>query len=216
MTVVIERSHDRAILSPMVWLYDLGSSVLGAVVAQPLIALLVITAIAVTLATIARRRGWLGRARRHPRATVAILVPLFAIVLPIGWYLTSPLVLSASIDEPPPAVAAARPSLDSSAAPATLPSVSPSSRPSTAPGATPAPPPPPPITRSGTFQGSDAFHFGRGTARLIDVLAGGDVSGTQLFGHMSLMLFAVGTVYKVASRGDNSTRAHSTTAKGKS
>ena len=60
-----------------------------------------------TIVVVARRRGWFGRARRHPIRTAAILVPALALALPIGWYLASPLVLSASIDEPPPAFAAA-------------------------------------------------------------------------------------------------------------
>ncbi len=94
----------------MVWLYDLGSTVLGAAVANPLLAVLAIAAAFVALAAIARRLGWLDRARRHPRGTAAILVPLLAVALPVGWYLTSPLILSASIDEPPPVVATAGPS----------------------------------------------------------------------------------------------------------
>ena len=161
-------------LRPMAWLYDLGSALLGAIVAQPLIALVVGALIATGLAAIARRRGWLGRVRRHPRATVAVLVPLLAIALPIGWYLTSPLVLSAAINEPPPVVAGAS-TPSSSVAASVPPSREP--RPSAPVSAAPtaprsAAPGTPLLARSGAFHGSDDFHFGRGTARLIETAPG--------------------------------------------
>ncbi len=159
----------------MVWLYDLGSTVLGAAVAAPLLALLVVAAIVLALAATARRLGWIQAARRHPRATVAIVVPLLAIALPLGWYLTSPLVLSASIDEAPPVVATAGASPE---LPAPSPTVTasataePSSGPSAAASAAATPTPPPLVARSGAFHGSDEFHFGRGTARLIETSPG--------------------------------------------
>ena len=162
-------------LPPMVLLYDLGSTFLGAVVAYPLLALAGLIAITVSLAAIARRRGWLGRMRRHPRATAAILVPLLAIGLPVGWYLTSPLVLSASIDEPAPIISTGAPSGAPSAPVAEPSNPSPSSRPSSAQSPAPTPAPttvPALIARAGSFHGSDDFHFGRGTARLIETSPG--------------------------------------------
>jgi electron transfer DM13 len=169
VTIVIRSSWTEAILPAMVWLYDLGSAFLGATVAHPLIAFVVGVLIATGFGAVARRSGWLGRARRHPRATVAILVPLLAIALPVGWYLTSPLVLSAAIDEPPPVLI-----------------TQPTGRPTTPPAATPSnaipdgprpvasavPTGPPLVARSGPFHGSDEFHFGRGTARLIETAPG--------------------------------------------
>jgi len=87
-----------------------------------------------------------------------------AILGPLGWYLGSPLVLSRTIDEPPPVAAAASPT--TSTAPATsepVATTSPTERASSAP---------PPIERSGSFSGADEFHFGSGTARLIETAPG--------------------------------------------
>lgn len=154
----------------MTWLGDLGSGVLGAAYAFRIpLAILGFVGF-VVVAAIARRRGWVGAIRRHPGRSAAILVPLLAIALPVGWYLTSPLVLSASVNEAPPVVA----SLPSSAAP------TPSTRPDpTAGAASPSPTAAAPsptavalVERSGPFHGSDEFHFGRGTARLIETTPG--------------------------------------------
>jgi hypothetical protein len=175
MTSVIEPSRTAIILPAMAWLYDLGARLLGAVAANPVVALVGAAAIAVAFAALARRLGVFDRVRRHPRAAVAILVPILAVALPVGWYLSSPLFLSASIDEPPPIVAATQAGPHGSAAP---PPPSPaatgvptgSNTPliaSAVPTATPAL-----NARSGTFRGSDDFHFGRGTARLIEVVPG--------------------------------------------
>ena len=109
----------------MASLYDLGSALLGAIVAHPLPSLLIGLALVGALASVARRRGWQVAVRRHPRVAAAILVPLLAIALPVGWYLTSPLVLSASLDEPPPIVASAT-SPGASATPAPTPIAVPS------------------------------------------------------------------------------------------
>ena len=161
----------------MVWLYDIGSRLLGAVAANPVVALAGAVAMAVALAALARRLGVIDWVRRHPRAALVILIPILVVALPVGWYLTSPLVLSASIDEPLPIVAAPSAGPYVSASPPQSPTaetvpagspkhtVAPSA--SAVPTATPAL-----IARSGTFRGSDDFHFGRGTARLIEVTPG--------------------------------------------
>jgi hypothetical protein len=60
-----------------------------------------------------------------------------AVAGPLGWYLASPLVISARVDEPAP-VASERPA-----------------------GAL-----------TGAFTGADEFHFGRGTARLVETSPG--------------------------------------------
>ena len=154
----------------MSWLGDLGSALLGALYTYRIPLGVVGAVLAVALLLVARRRGWVGVARRHPRASLAVLVPLLVVALPVGWYLASPLVLSASIDEPAPIVAgpSARPT--ASTAPASgSPSASPAA-PSTAPS--PSEPVAPLLARSGPFHGSDEFHFGRGTARLIEVSPG--------------------------------------------
>jgi electron transfer DM13 len=170
--VVIRSTRSATILPDMERLYDLGSSVLGAVATNPLVALAIGIALAVGLVVIARRRGWASRIRRHPRASIAIAVPLLAVALPVGWYLASPLVLSASIDEAPPIVAAASPSTRP-ASPSPSPVASGPSPAVPTPKATaPATAAPVLLTRTGSFQGTDDFHFGRGTARLIEVAPG--------------------------------------------
>jgi hypothetical protein len=130
-----------------------------------------ITAVAalVVLAVIGRRRGWAGSVRRHPARSTAVLVPLLAVALPLGWYLASPLVLSGSVDEPAPVVSTAasatpRASAGASAAASVAASATPSSTPT--PTATPL------LALAGTFTGADEFHFGRGTARLIETAPG--------------------------------------------
>ena len=170
----------------MILLYDLGSALLGALVANPLPAFLVAATVAIGVALVARRRGWVGRVRRHPRATAAILVPILAVAVPVGWYLTSPLVLSAALDEPAPLVATAR-SLPPAMSPtptsaSALASAFPSAAPASgSPLATTAPPARALLDRSGAFHGSDDFHFGRGTARLIEVAPGSYVVRLERF-----------------------------------
>ena len=122
------------------------------------------------LIIVGRRRHWDVAARRHPRRTLGGLLVAAAIGVPLGWYLGSPLFLSTTVDEPAPIAVgqasptptAGSPSLDPGAGTASpLPSTSPSAV------ATPAL-----IERSGSFQGADEFHFGRGTARLIETAPG--------------------------------------------
>jgi hypothetical protein len=112
-----------------------------------LIAIVAIVALG-ALGILAWRRRWDLAARRHPRGTVAGLVLAVALLGPLGWYLGSPLFVSNSIDEAPPIVAA---------------QVSPG------PGASPAPDT---NGRTGSFSGADEFHFGSGTARLIETAPG--------------------------------------------
>jgi hypothetical protein len=180
VTSVIGSTRRDAILPAMAPLYDLGSAVLGAIATHPVLAAVLAVLAGAALAAVARRRGWHRPLRRHPRITVAILIPVLAVSLPVGWYLTSPLVLTASLDEPPPIVSAGA-SPGASVAPAA--SASPATRASALPGTAvpsarpPAPtatatPAPPLVARSGPFHGSDEFHFGRGTARLIETAPG--------------------------------------------
>ncbi|HUG30736.1 MAG TPA: DM13 domain-containing protein [Candidatus Limnocylindria bacterium] len=99
----------------------------------------------VVLIAFARRRGWFAAARRHPARTIALVLALLAVGLPVGWYLGSPLFIRTSLVEPAP------------------------SAPTTA--MTPAPETAGP-TRSGQFTGADEFHFGGGTASLIETAPG--------------------------------------------
>lgn len=153
----------------MEWFDDLVPAILGGLYDFRVPVAIASVLAAGGLAVLALRRDWLGRARRHPRASAAVLVPLLAVALPVAWYLASPLVLSASLDEPPPVVAgASAPASVAPSAPAG-PSIEP--RPS-APAPASAVTATPPLARSGSFHGSDDFHFGRGTARLIETAPG--------------------------------------------
>ena len=153
----------------MGWLGDLGSAILGGLYANPFLTAAGGIGLLVVAAVTARRRGWLAAAARHPRRAAAVAALGLAVTLPIGWYLGSPLVLTASIDEPPPFAAVASPSSTPRATPSRVPAQT------DAPRATPEPSPSPmprPFELTGSFQGSDDFHFGRGTARLIEVAPG--------------------------------------------
>jgi hypothetical protein len=122
------------------------------------------------LAVIAARRGWLAAARRHPGRTGAVVLVGLAIALPSGWYLGSPVFLRSSLVEAAPSAAPIR----------TEPSVTPIPTATTAPSAaspSPAAPPTPtpfaPVALvTGDFSGTDDFHFGRGTATIIELEPG--------------------------------------------
>jgi hypothetical protein len=129
---------------------------------------LVIAALAIL---VARRRGWLGAARAHPRRTGLVLAPVLAVTFPLGWYLASPLFITTRIDEAPP-VAVASASLEVGPPAGSPPDASPDASPtptlaSAAIPAATATASPTLAERRGSFHGADDFHFGRGTARLI-------------------------------------------------
>ncbi len=88
---------------------------------------------------------------------------LLVVGLPVAWYLASPLFIRTSLAEPEPSTG---PPLVTGAPPATSASKAPSPTTSSTPEATPAP------ERRGTFVGADDFHFGSGTARLIEIAPG--------------------------------------------
>ncbi len=132
-----------------------------------------VAVVAVLLLIVARRRGWFAAARRHPGRTIIVAVLALAIGLPSAWYLGSPLIIRTSLNEPAPTVAPA------TQAPATATaSASPivdagGSVPSpTAPAEQPTPTPALAAERTGTFTGADDFHFGSGTASLIETAPG--------------------------------------------
>ena len=135
-----------------------------------LIAIVAATAI-VALAIIAWRRRWDLALRRHPRGTVAGIIIVVAVAGPLGWYLGSPLFLSSSIDEPVPIVVArASTSPDALAG---SPSISSSPSPTSAESPAVGLPSASDVNeRIGSFTGADEFHFGRGTARLIETALG--------------------------------------------
>ena len=112
---------------------------------------------------VARRRGWFAAARQHPARTATVAALLLAVALPAAWYLGSPLFIRTALVEPPPSIA---PDLtQAGAGPSATPLTPVESPVSTASATHPVTTTPP---RSGTFTGADDFHFGRGTAALIE------------------------------------------------
>jgi hypothetical protein len=121
-----------------------------------------LTIAVVALVVLARRRGWFAAARRHPLRTAALALVLVLAGGPVAWYLGSPLFIRTALVEPPPTTEPASTEApvvpDPSAVPAT--SDAPVTPAPTAPAAQPLP-------RTGSFKGADDFHFGRGTATLL-------------------------------------------------
>ena len=126
----------------------------------------------VGLVLAARRFGWLSIARRHRVATTVTVVAALAVAVPLGWYLGSPLVIRTSLVE-------VLPSAVPLASPAVVPSTVPTPT-AAAEGTVEATPRPtaspsaflPRTVVVGSFQGTDDFHFGRGTASLIELQPG--------------------------------------------
>ncbi len=110
------------------------------------------------------RAGWFAAARRHPgRAGVGLAVAI-AVGLPLTWYLASPIWIRTELIEPEPAselVAEISPVPSASAR--------------AAPSASVAPQPTafaPRTIASGEFRGTDDFHFGSGTATIVETASG--------------------------------------------
>jgi len=117
---------------------------------------------------VARRRGWLAAARRHPLRTGALALVLVATGGPIAWYLGSPLFIRTALVEPAPTSAATPTSdpIESGAPSQPMATDGHATAASTDAPATPEP------SRSGSFTGADDFHYGRGTATLVETAAG--------------------------------------------
>jgi hypothetical protein len=133
--------------------------------------------VAIGLLMVARRRGWFAAARRHPGRSGALIVALLVIGLPTAFYLGSPLFVRTQLDEPDP-VAQVRPSATPQPpAPTATPAgaAAPSATTATAPTATAKAEPTAfvaAILASGSFRGADAFHFGKGTASIVETAPG--------------------------------------------
>jgi len=137
-------------------------------------------AAAVGIVVVAVRLGWLGAARRHPGRTAGAAAIALAVLLPAGWYLGSPIFIRTSLVEAAPSVA---PIATPSAAviaptpsdPVTAPTAAGSPPATPIPTASASPAPTPFAARAiatGEFYGTDDFHFGRGTASIIETSPG--------------------------------------------
>ena len=134
---------------------------------------------AVLLVVVAWRLGWFASARRHPGRSGIVLAMALVVGAPLTWYLASPIFIRTALVEPAPVVAAPV------VAAAPTPTPSPTEAPTTGPDATPSPTPistrpstpdPTPFQAttlsSGSFTGTDDFHFGNGTASIIETSPG--------------------------------------------
>jgi hypothetical protein len=149
-------------------------------------------ALTILAAVVAYRLGWLAAARHHPRRTGSLAAAVLAVALPVAWYLGSPIFIRTSLVEAEPTV---KPS--AAVAPSATPFAQPT--PSVAPTDSPAAPSTPApfvasTVKSGEFRGTDDFHFGSGTASIVEVepgrfhlrLAGFSVrNGPDLFVYLS-------------------------------
>jgi hypothetical protein len=123
----------------------------------------------------ARRWHWADRVRRHPVAATSAGLLALVVLAPVAWYLVSPIFIRTELVEPP--VAAAVPSLG---VPGQTPAATATARQPAGATATPTPtavaPTPTPwvaaTPRTGTFTGTDDFHFGRGTATVGETAPG--------------------------------------------
>lgn len=125
---------------------------------------------AVGLVAVAHRLGWIAAARRHPGRTAGLLAIALLIGGPVVWYLGSPIFIRTSLVEAGPTAAP----LATAPASAQPPSPDPATAlPSADPTATPEPTPFVAVTvKSGQFTGTDDFHFGEGTASIIEIEPG--------------------------------------------
>lgn len=126
-------------------------------------------------AVVARRLGWVRAARRHPGRTGAIVVCALAVMAPVGWYLGSPIFIRTSLVEAEPGSGnggAGQSASPTGVAPTSTAQPA-SALPSTEAAPSAAPTPVAPLTiAAGEFSGTDEFHFGRGTASLIELAPG--------------------------------------------
>ncbi|OGO54873.1 MAG: hypothetical protein A2Z32_14345 [Chloroflexi bacterium RBG_16_69_14] len=134
--------------------------------------------VAVGLLIVAWRMGWFAAARRHPARAGALLVVMLAVGLPLGYYVASPLWIRTELIEPGPVgVVAPTPSPRPAPTSGTADSApTPPAKTSQSPArSAPAPEPTPFVARrlaGGSFYGTDDFHFGRGTASIIETAPG--------------------------------------------
>ncbi len=150
---------------------DFGRSFFNALYDYRLPIAVVSAVVAASIVLIAWRRGWFAAARRHPgRSAIALAVAL-AVGVPVTWYLASPIWIRTSLVEAGPPAAPAIVSTPAPSVAASAPTAPPTSVATVGPTLEPTPFPPTTV-ETGRFSGTDEFHFGRGTASIIEVSPG--------------------------------------------
>ena len=147
---------------------DLGGGLLGLLYDYRYLAIALGAAAVIGVLLLARRYRWASIARRHPVVSGITAIAAIVVAAPLAWYLLSPIWIRTELVEPP--VAAAVPTTppatpSPTAAPARYAKPSPAAEPTPTPWAAATP-------RSGEFHGTDDFHFGRGTATLVETAPG--------------------------------------------
>ena len=185
----------------MAQLDDLGRTFFDGLYTNRIPVAIAVTAVAVVTLVVAWRAGWFRAAQRHPFRAGTLLVVVLVVGLPVGYYLASPIWIRTVLVEPGPIAAAP-------AVAPVLPVPTPIATPASVTGEGPASPPPvaseapTPVATpfaarriaSGPFHGTDDFHFGRGTATIVEAAPGSYVlrledfsvrNGPDLFVYLS-------------------------------
>ena len=150
---------------------DLARTFFDTLYDQRVLVAIVSAVVVVVLAVVAWRRGWFEAARRHPGRTGVVVALAVAVGAPTTWYLASPIWVRTALVEPGPTPAVAHASIPAPSVAIATPTAPPTLAPSVS--LRPSPTPFEPVTvASGEFSGTDEFHFGRGTASLIEVEPG--------------------------------------------
>ena len=146
---------------------DLGGGLLALLYDYRYLAMALGVAAVIGVLLLARRYRWASNARRHPVASGITATAAIIVAAPLAWYLLSPIWIRTELVEPPVAAAVpgAPPATPAAPAPYAMPSPAAAAEPTPTPWAAAAP-------RSGEFHGTDDFHFGRGTATLIETAPG--------------------------------------------
>lgn len=150
----------------------------------------------VVFLVLARHLGWFAAARRHPSRAGVLAVATLAVALPLTFYVASPLFIRTELIEPDPVAVVATPTPGTPATPSPSAATTPASAaPVASSPAVPEPTPfAPSVVASGSFSGTDDFHFGRGTASIIETAPGAYVlrfedfsvrNGPDLFVYLS-------------------------------
>jgi hypothetical protein len=152
---------------------DLGGGLLALLYDYRYLAMALGAAAVIGILLLARRYHWVSIARRHPVASGIAGVAALIVFVPVAWYLLSPIWIRTELLEPPVAVAAPSPAATVEPTPEPAVSVDPSASPAPTPEPQPTPTPwAAAAPRSGEFQGTDDFHFARGTATLKETAPG--------------------------------------------